>query len=1188
MRDSCEGLDHPVRRGRTPAVVRSLLLGIILLAGAASSMFGLAQGAPTAPMELASADGSEDGVPSAPLGESRQATRADPPVGVLSRLSLVAKHTGNIDYVARGAAMRNQGYGSIFVTWAGPLVAAYLVWGFMGDTVPVYGTLNGVNILGTLHASNPLHPCWSSTIHTLVANVTAAVVNGANSLTGFPSGLTSGADPWATPQVLPLLQGATLVVIHESLGPVREVSLHLAANTIQGSGSLSDTLIHSPAQATSARTTFVVSDGQLVGNRAFWNSVLADPNAFPGSDPRTSPQLWTKGNLWDTRSYEISVKIGTKGESVGIETGRDGDCLTWHAQVLRVDRKVSEPPTLQWAGDAGYDRDGLEPESGTPDTTFSFRVVYADADNDPPLQVTLRIERSILPWSVDRSMSQVGWVGAPGDYTAGMLYSHNTTLPGGTDYLYRFRASDFWDDATGSPTFPIDAPDVTAPDAPPVAVASGSPTVAPMGTPITFDGSASSDDHGIVAYRWDFGDGLTAEDWIVTHKYTSRGTFPVTLIVRDAMGQTGTDSVAIQIVNRPPIARATATPPPIHRGQVVALDATESVEPDEDPLTFLWEQVEGPVVDLVGADSATALFVPEELETYEFSLTVDDGFGGVDMTSISVSLLNHEPVADAGPDREARKHVPIALDATASSDPDGDLLTFQWTALSSIELSDAKDPRATFTATTSGTYRFLLRVEDGLGGAATDAVVVTVRNAPPNAIVSTPPECRKHESVILDGSASSDPDGDPLTYAWTQTTEPSGVLYYPSAAIATFAPTRAGTHGFRLVVTDPEGAVGATNVEVTVPNEPPAASLVVSPVVVRLGRSVGFDATGSTDLDGAIVAYAFDFGDGTQSTGIAPTVARTFASPGIYTITLAVTDDEGATDAVQRDVTVKANEPPKAVASVRPGDVGTLDTTFDFDASDSTDDVAIVAYAWEFGDGTTGTGPRVDHQYASKGANAVLLTVTDDEGSAASVALSVLIRNRPPVITATEPASSIVLDAGRWQRFKVTAVDPDADPLSYAWTVDSLGVGADGSWYDFTAREGTVRLNVTVSDGELAAWQEWTVRVHVPMPGVSLPEANWKPLVASAFAAILVLAGAWSARRAPWSTGIRRQLRVFGVTALPFVLAEAGTGVLSFFTGWLSIPPLLGLGTAVDLAILLVGLAVDGFRVRRRLSARAA
>jgi PKD repeat protein len=1105
-------------------------------------------------------------------------------MGILSRLSVVARHTGNIDYVARGAAMRNQGYGTIFLTWTGTVVAAYLVWGFMGDTVPVYGTLNGVNILGTLHASNPVHPCWSSTIHTLVANVTAAVVNGANSLTGFPSGLTSGADPWATPQVLPLLQGATLVVIHESLGPVREVSLHLAANTIQGSGTLTDTITHSPAQVTSARTTFVVSDGQLAGNRAYWNSGLVDPNAFPGSDPKVSPQLWTKGNLWDTRSYDLSVKVGAKAEMVGIETGRDGDCLTWHAQVLRVDRKVSAPPTLRWVGDAGYARDALEPEIGTPDTTFAYRVVYADADNDPPLQVVLRIERSIIPWSEERSMTPVGWMGDPGDYTAGMLYSHNATLSGGTDYLYRFRASDIWDDATGSPTFPINAPDVTAPDARPVAVASGSPTVGPLRTAVTFDGSASSDDRGIVAYRWDFGDGVTAEDSFVTHEYTSRGIFVVTLTVEDTMGQTGMDSLEIQIVNRPPIARATATPPPIHRGQIVALDATESVEPDQDPLTFLWDQIEGPIVDLIGADTATALFVPEDLETYEFSLTVDDGFGGVDTTSIVVTLLNHDPVADAGLDRDAPKHVPIALDATASSDPDGDALTFRWTPPPSIELSDVSDPRPTFTVARSGTFAFRLRVEDGLGGTATDEIVVTVRNAPPKAIASAAPECRKHESVILDGSASSDPDGDPLTYAWTQTTEPSGVLYYPSAALATFAPTRSGTHAFRLVVTDPEGAGGATNVKVIVPNEPPVASLVASPFLVRLGGSIGFDATASRDPDGVIVAYAWDFGDGRTATGVVVT-DHLYAFSGIYTVTLAVTDDEGATGVVHRDVTITANEPPKAVAVVRPGDLGTLDTMFDFDASDSTDDVAIVSYVWTFGDGTTATGPRVEHRYASKGANGVLLTVTDDEGASSSAALSVRIRNRPPVITATDPASAIVLDAWRWQRFAVTAVDPDADPLSYAWTVEGLGVDADGSWCDFSASEGTVRLNVTVSDGELAAWHEWTVRVQVQDSPVLLSETNWKPLVAGAFTAILILAGAWSARRAPWSTGSRRQSRAFAMLALPFVIAEVGTGVLSFYTGWLSIPPFLGLGTAVDLAILLAGLSVALYRVRGRMPA---
>jgi len=104
-----------------------------------------------------------------------------------------------------------------------------------------------------------------------------------------------------------------------------------------------------------------------------------------------------------------------------------------------------------------------------------------------------------------------------------------------------------------------------------------------------------------------------------------------------------------------------------------------------------------------------------------------------------------------------------------------------------------------------------------------------------------------------------------------------------------------------------------------------------------------------------------------------------------------------------------------------------------------------------------------------------------------------------------------------------------------------------------------------------------------------VPEVNWKPLVAGVFTAILVVAGVWSARRAPWSTGVRRTVRAFAVFALPFVLGEAATGVLSFFTGWLSIPPVLGLGTAVDLAILLSGLAVGGFRgVMTRTSSKRA
>jgi len=1275
---SCDALCRWVRGSQVLAVVWSLLVGSLIATGAASSTLDPEWHDRDAQIGMGGMVRALDG----DRGDLRwMGSQMEPGgVGVPSPLAPHARHIGHIDYVARGAAMRNQGYGNITVTWTGTLVAAYLVWAFMNDSAPSHGTLNGVGLLGTVHSSNPVDPCWTSSIHTLVADVTPIVVNGKNSLAGFPSGLATGEDPWGTPRVLPLLEGAALIVVYESGGPLREITLHLTASTIEGPGSLSARVVHGRAETPLARTTFVVSDGQLPRNRAIWNSVVVDQNAFPGADAKVSPLAWTNGNLWDTRTYEVPVAPGATSESATIETGPDGDCITWHAQVLRVDGGRNEPPTLRWTGEPGYEADGLDPEVGNPSTTFVYRVVYADADNDAPGEVTLLVERPLGSQYLVSTMSLAGWLGLPGEYAVGAVYAQSASLPAGTDYWYGFSAADPWDSATGPPTMGIDAPDVIL-DEPPVAVANASVAVSYLDAPITFDASASHDDLGIVAYGWDFGDGEGDGSPVAVHQYASRGTFPVSLTVRDASDQVGTDSLTIRVENRAPVARATATPPPIHRGQLVLLDGAQSADPDGDPLTFSWTQSGGPQAALSGADTATAAFVATELEMYVFTLTVDDGFGGTDVAPIAVNPLNRNPVANAGPDRAAEaKHVPIHLDATASSDPDGDPLTFSWTVPPGIVLSDMSDSTPVFSAAKSGTYTFTLHVEDGQGGADTDTVVVsvlnarpiatavappaaskytlvvldgssssdgdgdsllhrwaqisgpdvplrgvdaatanftpsvsgnyvfemtvddgdvggtssarvavTVRNTPPAAIARAPTGGGKYESVTLDGSNSSDPDGDPLTYGWIQEGGPAATLSDTNATIATFTPFRAGTYDFRLVVIDPEGSVGEDLVAVTVTNAPPAASLAVNPPFARIGRSVAFEAAASTDPDGAIVAYAFHFGDGTQSTGTTSRSTHAYGSSGTFEVTLVVTDDEGAADVVRGNVSVSANVPPTPVAVVIPGEMGTLDTTFAFDGSGSTDDVVIVAYVWDLGDGTMATGPRAEHRYVAKGPHTIRLTVTDDEGAAATAMLFVRVANRPPVITATDPEASIVVAPGRPQRFAVDAVDPDADSLSYAWTVDGLAVAAEGSAFDFASKAGVHRLNVTVSDGDLAAWHEWIVRVQAPSPGGSVPEVNWKPLVAGVFTAILVVAGVWSARRAPWSTGVRRTVRAFAVFALPFVLGEAATGVLSFFTGWLSIPPVLGLGTAVDLAILLSGLAVGGFRgVMTRTSSKRA
>ena len=124
----------------------------------------------------------------------------------------------------------------------------------------------------------------------------------------------------------------------------------------------------------------------------------------------------------------------------------------------------------------------------------------------------------------------------------------------------------------------------------------------------------------------------------------------------------------------------------------------------------------------------------------------------------------------------------------------------------------------------------------------------------------------------------------------------------------------------------------------------------------------------------------------------------------------------------------------------------------------------------------------------------------------------------------------------------------------------------------------SVKLVVTAkgpSDGEI-----------VVVGGVSstttTAETNWKLLVAAVFAAILAIAGTWSAKRRPWRGGMGRRAIAFAfsLTSLPFVAAETATGAVSLATGLLAIPPVWGPGTAIDVGILVSGLIVAFARTR--------
>jgi PKD repeat protein len=268
-------------------------------------------------------------------------------------------------------------------------------------------------------------------------------------------------------------------------------------------------------------------------------------------------------------------------------------------------------------------------------------------------------------------------------------------------------------------------------------------------------------------------------------------------------------------------------------------------------------------------------------------------------------------------------------------------------------------------------------------------VVESPHNLPPVAGFTAAPASGDYPlDVKFDASASYDPDGKIVAYDWAfgdgKTGEGKTVRH-----------TYAGKGRFtaQLTVKDDQGAQGTATrtVEVNKPNVPPEARFTFSPKTGDTPLEVAFDASGSRDSDGLIVAYEWSFGDG--ETGSGKTIKHAYRNAGTFEIRLAVEDDCGGRGPASRTITVlKPNVPPVAEFGFSPSTgISPLDVGFDASASRDSDG-RIVAYLWDFGNGAAGSGRVVRHTYTKKGTYTVRLTVKDDRDGRAvkDAALNVL------------------------------------------------------------------------------------------------------------------------------------------------------------------------------------------------------
>src|SRR5690349_5275540 len=203
------------------------------------------------------------------------------------------------------------------------------------------------------------------------------------------------------------------------------------------------------------------------------------------------------------------------------------------------------------------------------------------------------------------------------------------------------------------------------------------------------------------------------------------------------------------------------------------------------------------------------------------------------------------------------------------------------------------------------------------------------------------------------------------------------------------------------------------------PNQPPVAAFTSSCTAL----SCSFTSS-SSDPDGSISSYAWTFGDGGTSTLQNP--SHTYGAGGTYTVTLTVTDNQGATGSVSHTVSpAQPNQPPTAAFT---SNCTALSCSFTSSSSDP--DGSISSYAWTFGDGGTSTLQNPSHTYGAGGTYTVTLTVTDNQGATGSVShtVSPAQPNQPPTAAFTSNCTALSCS------FTSSSSDPDGSISSYAWT----------------------------------------------------------------------------------------------------------------------------------------------------------
>jgi PKD repeat protein len=466
-------------------------------------------------------------------------------------------------------------------------------------------------------------------------------------------------------------------------------------------------------------------------------------------------------------------------------------------------------------------------------------------------------------------------------------------------------------------------------------------------------------------------------------------------------------------------------------GAAVTFDASSSA-PGGSISDYSWNFGDGTT-----ADSGTAAIAAHPYAargTYAVTLTVTSG-GQTDTSTQTVTVDDPPTAAFTLSETAVAPGTPVALNAaTSAAGAGGSLTDYSWSFGDGTFADAGASAGATHTFNAPGTYTVTLTTTDDLDVTATVSQQITV------ATFTVSPQLPSPGAPVTFTALPPGPAGGTATdYIWdfgdgstadTGSTPSAIHTYAASGRYPVTLTTKTSTDGSAT-----SNASSTSDASVAV-DDPPTAAFSPSAPAVAPGTPISFDGSASRPADGRSIAdYSWDFGDGShpKDKGTSTGATHTYTSPGLYAVTLTITDDLGGTATTSHQVMV---DQPTASFATSPTTL-TANTPATFDASgSSTFASAIVDYTWDFGEGAVDAraSSTATHTFASAGTHPVKLTVTDQLGFADSTTQYVVVSPAVAQAAGTPPSPAPVISPS-----PVPPGSPPAAPAGLAASVTGSG-----------------------------------------------------------------------------------------------------------------------------------------------------